>query len=108
MRINRESLMNSKKRFVSFAFIAGLCVTAWAQPGEPGAAPPEFDGPPPFGPPGFGPDGPGDVFIGGGPGPGMRQNVELVKQFDKDSNGWLNSQERQAARKFLEQQGAAG
>lgn len=44
-------------------------------------------GPPPFGPGGF-----------GGPMGGDRK---LVKQFDKDNDGHLNKDERQAAREFL-------
>jgi hypothetical protein len=30
--------------------------------------------------------------------------MELVKQFDKDSSGWLNTEERKAAREYLEKQ----
>ncbi len=64
--------------------------------------PPGFDGPPPGGPE-FGPmpGGPGG-FPGG---PGMRENQQIVKMFDRDNNGWLNKEERQAARKFLQQEG---
>ncbi len=40
----------------------------------------------------------------GGPGGGMNQDLELVRQFDKDSSGWLNAQERQEARKYVEQE----
>src|ERR1035438_1588388 len=53
--------------------------------------PPGFDGPPPFGPDGFGPGGPGP----GGPG-GMTAEKKLVKQFDKNGDGWLNREERKA------------
>jgi len=35
----------------------------------------------------------------------MMQEKKLVKQFDKDGNGWLNSDERKAAREFLAKQG---
>src|SRR5207247_1380503 len=64
-----------------------------------------FDGPPPGGPGGFG--GPG------GPGPGgfggmNQQQTKLVKQFDKDGNGWLNATERKAAREFLAKERAEG
>jgi Ca2+-binding EF-hand superfamily protein len=62
--------------------------------------PPGFDGPPPFGPDGFGPGGPGP----GGPG-GMMAEKKLVKQFDENGDGWLNREERKAAREFLSQQG---
>ncbi|HOW68082.1 MAG TPA: CotH kinase family protein [Candidatus Paceibacterota bacterium] len=50
---------------------------------------PDSGGPPPFGRGGFGPGG-----------PGMQQETKLLKQFDKDGNGWLNSEERKAAREF--------
>jgi spore coat protein CotH len=60
---------------------------------------PDFDGPPPFGPGGFGPGGRGP----GGPG-GMMAETKLVKQFDKNADGWLNTEERKAAREFLKQQ----
>ncbi len=32
---------------------------------------------------------------------GMNQTVKLVPQFDKDGNGWLNNEERKAARKSM-------
>lgn len=35
----------------------------------------------------------------------MNQDLELVIQFDKDSSGWLNAQERQEARKYVEKEG---
>jgi spore coat protein CotH len=54
------------------------------------------------GPPPFGPGGPGGF---GGP---MGQQRKLVKQFDKDGDGRLNKEERQAARDFLKKQGAGG
>ena len=53
----------------------------------PGRMPPDFDGPPPFG--------------AGGP---MQQEVKLVSQFDKNANGRLDTDERQAARTFIAQQ----
>lgn len=68
-------------------------------------ASPPTGSPPSFAPPGFGPGG----F--GGPGPGMQEDLPLLKEFDKDSNGWLNTAERVAARKHLEQlrsQGGGG
>jgi hypothetical protein len=62
--------------------------------------------PPDFGPgfgPGFGPP-PGGGF-GGPPGGGTRK---VLKQFDKDANGWLNATERKAAREWLATQPAGG
>jgi hypothetical protein len=46
----------------------------------------------------------------GGPGPGgfggmMQQTIELVRQFDKNSDKWLNNDERKAARESLSKQG---
>jgi spore coat protein CotH len=38
----------------------------------------------------------------------MQEDVPLVKDFDADGNGWLNTSERQAARKALAEQRAAG
>ncbi|MCX6927507.1 MAG: CotH kinase family protein, partial [Verrucomicrobia bacterium] len=73
--------------------------------------PPDFDGPPPFGPGGFGPGGP-QGFSPGGPGPGgpggMTRETKLVKQFDKNGDGWLNQAERKAARESLNQQQQGG
>lgn len=69
---------------------------------QPPDGPPDVDGPPPFGPggpEGFGPGGPGP----GGPG-GMIGETKLVKQFDKNGDGWLNQEERKAARAYLSQQ----
>ncbi|MGE5608915.1 MAG: spore coat protein CotH, partial [Bacillota bacterium] len=37
----------------------------------------------------------------------MGQKRELVKQFDKDGNGRLNKEERQAARDFLKKEQAS-
>lgn len=100
-----------------FLFVAGLCgsvalalavaqdavqsvangngpeVPAGPPPGFDGP-PPGFDGPPPFGPPPWGPGGPG------GPG-GMGQETPVLKTFDKDGDGHLNTTERQAAREHL-------
>jgi spore coat protein CotH len=56
--------------------------------------------PPQGGPPPFGRGGPG------GPGGFMGQQRKLVKQFDKNGDGWLNKDERQAAREFLKKDGA--
>jgi CotH kinase protein len=65
------------------------------------AQPPDF-GPGGFGS-GFGPP-PGGGF-GGPPGGGTRK---VLKQFDKDSNGWLNAAERKQAREWLATQPAGG
>lgn len=69
-------------------------------PFGPGGPDPGSDGPPPFGPGGFGRGG----FGPGGPG-GKMQEMKLVKQFDKNGDGWLNAEERKAAREFLNKQG---
>lgn len=59
-----------------------------------------MDGPPEF---------PGDEFSPGGPPPGgpggMQSERKLVKDFDKDGDGWLNQAERKAARESIKQQG---
>ncbi|MBI2946282.1 MAG: CotH kinase family protein, partial [Verrucomicrobia bacterium] len=73
----------------------------------PPPGPPGFDGPPPLG---FGPGGPGEPR---GPGRGgiggmMRQDLKLVKQFDKDGNSRLDAAERKAAREFLQREGMPG
>ena len=62
------------------AIVAGFFVTSVS------AQPPQG-----FGPPGGGPPG--------GGGPGNREDIELLKKFDADENGWLNRSERAAARK---------
>jgi hypothetical protein len=54
-----------------------------------------------------GPGGPGG-FGGRGPGGGVRPDIELVEQFDKDANGWLNAEERKAARAHLATQPRRG
>jgi hypothetical protein len=59
---------------------------------------------PPGGPPPFGPGGPPPF----GPGGFMGQKRKLVKQFDKNGDGRLNKDERQAAREFLHTQPAFG
>jgi len=79
----------------------------------PSSPPPDdggFGGPPPFGPGGFDggrPGGPiGPQGPGGPGGPGMHQEIKLVEMFDKDGNGWLNAEERKAARQYMANQGA--
>jgi spore coat protein CotH len=44
----------------------------------------------------------------GGPGGGMNERVKLVPEFDKDGNGWLNSEERQAARQSMSSRQSMG
>ena len=51
----------------------------------------------------FGPKGPGDFAKGP-----IGQSRKLVKQFDKDGDGRLNQEERQAAREFLQKERAGG
>ncbi|HTK76580.1 MAG TPA: CotH kinase family protein [Gemmataceae bacterium] len=86
--------------------VALTCGVLAAQP--PGVGPPP-GGFPPFGPPDgqppFGGRGPGGP---GGPGGMMGQQRKLVKQFDKDGDGRLNKEEREAARAFLKTQGGGG
>src|SRR5712671_4939900 len=72
-----------------FLLAVGCGLTAAQPPGDPG-------GGPPFG----GRDGPG------GPGGPMGQQRKLLKQFDKNGDGWLNTEERAVARAFLKSQGA--
>src|SRR5262245_11904087 len=73
-----------------------------AQPPPPPEGQAQPGGPPPFGPGGPPPFGPA------GPGGFMGPKRLLVNQFDKDGNGWLNKEERQAAREFLKQNRLAG
>ncbi len=59
---------------------------------------------------GFGPGGPGGFGPPGGGGPGgpggpMQRERQLVKQFDKDNDGRLNQDERQAARDSMKSEG---
>ena len=56
---------------------------------------------PPGGPGGFGAPGGGP----GGPGGPMQRERQLVKQFDKDDDGRLNKDERQAARDSMKSDG---
>jgi hypothetical protein len=66
---------------------------------EPPKNEPDRKGPP------FGPGRPGGF---GGPMGPMGQVRKLVKQFDKDGDGRLNREERQAAREFLKKERAGG
>lgn len=47
-------------------------------------------------------------FPGGPGGPGAREDLAVVKEFDKDGNGWLNAEERKAAREFVASRAASG
>src|SRR5437868_12426630 len=89
-----------------WAAVPALCLGVLALALKLGAQPqPPPDGPPPFGPggpPPFGRGGPG------GPGGFMGQQRKLVKQFDKNGDGWLNNEERHAAREFLKKERAEG
>ncbi len=83
-------------RLLSALVIFSLMAPALAQaPGDPtegeDGPPEDFDGP------GFGPGGPG------GPG-GVPEITKLVKQFDKDGDGRLNTEERHAALAFMNTQ----
>ena len=70
---------------------------------------PDFDGPRAFGPGGFGPRRLGFGGTGGPGGPGGKMpEIALVKQFDRNGDGWLNREERKAAREHLNQQPASG
>jgi spore coat protein CotH len=70
-------------RPVALALAVGFCNAALI------AQQSDFDGPPPFGLGGF-----------GGP---MQQDIKLVKQFDQNANGRLDTTERSAARVFVTQ-----
>src|SRR3954465_5989003 len=63
----------------------------------------DADRPRPGGPGGPGGAG-GDRFMGGGP-PGMGQQIELLKKFDKDGDKKLNKDERKEAREYLAKEG---
>lgn len=80
--------------------LTGKDFTFPEQPGGPGMM---MRGP--GGPPGGGRGGPGGP---GGPGGMFGQTRKIVGQFDKDGNGWLNNDERKAARESLKSQPNAG
>ena len=86
----------------------GLPLAAQNEP-APGAAPQPPQGERPQGrdfegPPDFGPGGPG----GGPGGPGRMQDREILKQFDKNNNKVLDTEERKEARAFLAKEGNQG
>src|SRR6185369_15187681 len=89
----------------AFLLLANLAISAEkaTQPSSGGPddsgpqdGPPGFGGPPPFeqGGPGFFPGGGGSG--GFGPFGGARTETKLVVKFDKNGDGWLNKDERQA------------
>src|SRR5262245_56227011 len=91
--IKTASMLNSAERYDMQR--AGFCVvgTFWILTTAVMAQPPGQGG---------GPGGPG------GFGPGMRQTRKILKEFDTNSDGWLNDTERRAARESLKQSGNAG
>jgi hypothetical protein len=93
--MNKSIFLSLQRLSLLIPLAWAMAVNAQAPDGEAG-----FGGPPPFGPGGAGPGGPGP----GGPGGAMRE-TKLVKQFDKNADGWLNKEERVAAREFLSQAG---
>jgi hypothetical protein len=95
---------------VAALFLAALVSAPLAAQNDTPAPPPDrAQTAPPDGPPGFGPGG-GRFGRGGPGGPGgmMRQERKLVKEFDKDGNGWLNQEERRAARELIQKERASG
>src|SRR5262245_57027600 len=89
--------------------LAPLPAAPTDEPDQRGTQPPRDGNFPPGGPPPFGPGGPppfGPLGPGGFGGP-MGQQHKLVQQFDKDGDGWLNMEERQAARAFLKKERTA-
>jgi spore coat protein CotH len=66
--------------------------------------PPDGKGKGPDGKGGFGQPG-GKGFGPGGFGPPGGQERKVVAQFDKNGDGWLNKEERQAAREFVKKDG---
>lgn len=94
-------------RLLALALALGGAAAALAQaPQEapPRGAGPDFDGPPPLGPGGFVPGGAGGPG-GFGPSGGAMEEMKLVKEFDRNGDGWLNAEERKAAREHLRAQG---
>jgi spore coat protein CotH len=91
----RRSFLVTGAAVLSLA--AGVAVTVAAQQADgPLPAPAPRDSRP-----GFGPGGP--PF---GPGGMMREQRKLVKQFDRNGDGWLNQEERQPARELIRKEAA--
>ena len=76
------------KRRGAAVLLAAVLVTPWLS-AQPGAQNPQ---PKPGEPPRFGP---------GGGGPPGGQERKILKDFDKNNDGWLNAEERKAAREFI-------
>ena len=112
--------MQTANRLLLTALVFGW--SAWTTHAQPDPFPPpggqEFGGPPPFGndfggPPPFGPDGQGPQAGGGRGGPGggpggMQQHRQILKQFDKNNDGRLDTAERKAARELLAKDSTGG
>lgn len=83
----------------SLALLALVAPFAAAQQG-PQQGPPQFG---PGGPGGqFGPGAPGVQFGAGGPGgPGNSERLAIVERFDADGDGFLDAEEREAAKSYL-------
>ena len=97
--------------FVALLFLCGVIAMplkaqeSTAQGGKPRPNQQNQGGP--GGAPAGGPGGqgfPGGPPGGGPPGGPMMQELELVKEFDKDADGRLNTQERRAARESARNQ----
>jgi hypothetical protein len=91
---------------VALFWFGAAAPLAFGQETPPPGAPPRGERP---GPPDFigpGPGGPPPGF--GRPGGPMMQERKLVPQFDKDSDGRLNTEERAAGREFIRKERAEG
>lgn len=101
-----------KRTWVALVPILLGAALATAMPQEPDnrKQPPPPEGQPQPGPrPPGGPGGPRfDIRFPGGPGGFMGQERKVVQQFDRDKDGRLNREERQAAREFLKKERPAG
>jgi hypothetical protein len=103
-----DTVSNFCRNLLALALLGGSVCSLAAQSPQPDEGPPhdvfappgpDGDTPPP--PPGGFPPG----LRRGGPGfGGVREPMKLVKQFDKNGDGWLNAAERKAAREFLKNQ----
>nr|MCU0721629.1 hypothetical protein [Pirellula sp.] len=82
------------------AFIAALLSSTFTGPVS-SAQPPEGGQPPGFGQGGFGPPGFGPPGGGPGFGPMGGGSLEILEKFDSNDDGWLNLEERQNAKEFL-------